>query len=160
MRRVCQSHGDEHRPVCRTCKKAVMCKGGNTTNLLVHLRDAHPDLHKDAIHGKTDTSKGTQSTLTTIIENGRLYDPKSLPAKELNLVVAYYIVKDMQPYSIVENPGFRALVSKLNPRYKLPSQKYFTQHKIPSLYTSVKESTVAQASRNRVFRCNNGFVDQ
>jgi len=24
--------GKEHRPVCRTCKKNVMCKGGNTTN--------------------------------------------------------------------------------------------------------------------------------
>ncbi len=48
----------------------------------------------------------------------------------------------MQPYSIVESPGFRALVSKLYPQYKLPLQKYFTQHKIPSLYTSVKESPV------------------
>ena len=28
---------EEHRPVCRMGKKAVMCKGGNTTNLFAHL---------------------------------------------------------------------------------------------------------------------------
>ena len=113
---------EEHRPVCRMCKKAVMCKGGNTTNLFAHLRDAHPELHKEAIQGKTDMSKGkepaaTQPTLTAIVEKGRQYDLKSLPAKELDRAVAYYIAKDMQPYSIVKSPGFRALVSKLNPRY-------------------------------------------
>ena len=42
--------GEEHRPVCRTCKKAVMCKRGNTTNLFVHLPDAHPNLHKEATY--------------------------------------------------------------------------------------------------------------
>ena len=88
-----------------------MCKGGNTTNLFVHLRDVHTDLHKEATQGKTDTSKGkepvaTQPTLTTIIEKGRQYDPKSFPVKELNCAVAYYIAKDMQPYSIVESSGF------------------------------------------------------
>ena len=34
------------------------------------------------------------------------------------------------------------LVSKLNQQYQLPLRKYFTQHEIQSLYTSVKESTV------------------
>ena len=122
-------------------------KGGTTTNLFVHLRDTHLDLHKEVTQGKTNTSKGqepaaTQHTLTAIIEKGRQYDPKSLPTKELDCVVTYYIAKDMQPYSIVTSAGFRTLVSKLNLRYKLPSQKYFTQQEIPSLYTSVKESTV------------------
>ena len=112
---------EKHRPVCRMCKKAMMCKGGITTNLFTHLRASHPEFHKEAIQGKTDMSKGkepaaTQLTLTAIIEKGRQYDPKSLPAKKLNHAVAYYIAKDMQPYSIVESPGFRALVSKLNPR--------------------------------------------
>ena len=112
--------GEEHRPVCRMCKKAVMCKGVNTTNLFVHLRDAHPNLHKEATQGKTNTSKGkepaaTQPTLTAIIEKGKQYDPKSLLVKELDHMVVYYIAKDMQPYSSVKSPGFTAIVSKLNP---------------------------------------------
>ena len=84
---------EEHRPVCRTCKKAMMCKGGNITNLSAHLRDTNPELRKEAIQGKTDMSKGkeptaTQPTLTAIVEKGRQYDPKSLPAKELNRAAA------------------------------------------------------------------------
>ena len=79
--------GEEHRLVCRTCKKAVICKGVNTTNLFVHLRDAHPNLHKEATQGKTDMSKGkqpaaTQPTLTAVIVKGRQYDLKSLLAKD------------------------------------------------------------------------------
>ena len=40
----------------------------------------------------------------------------------------------MQPYYTVERPGFKKMVSKLNPRYKLPSRKHFSQQEIPRLY--------------------------
>ena len=56
--------------------------------------------------------------------------------------MAYYLAEDMQPYYTVERPGFRKLILKLNPRYHLPSRKYFSQQEIPQLYTKVKESIV------------------
>ena len=31
-------------PICRSCKRKVVAKGGNTSNLLSHLRDHHPEL--------------------------------------------------------------------------------------------------------------------
>jgi len=119
-------------------RKPWCAKEGTPPTSLSIFKTLHSDLYKEATQGKTDTSKGnepatTQPTLTTVIEEGRKYDPKSLPAKELDRAVAYYIAKDMQPYSIVESPGFRALVCELNPQYKLPLQKYFTQHEIPEL---------------------------
>ena len=80
--------------------------------------------------------------LAVISYKGKAVWPKELASDGTWSCSCCYIAKDMQPYSIVESPGFRMLVSKLSPRYKLPSQKYFTQHEIPSLYTSVKESTV------------------
>jgi len=43
----------------------------------------------------------------------------------------------------VEQPGFRFLVSKLNPKYELPSRKHFIDHEIPLLYGEVKERVVA-----------------
>ena len=50
---------EEYRTVCRIRKKAMMCKGGNTTSLFTHIRDAHPKhQEREAIQGKTDTSKG------------------------------------------------------------------------------------------------------
>ena len=44
----------------------------------------------------------------------------------------------MQPYHTVERQGFKSMVSKLNPKYNLPSCKHFCEKEIPSLYTSVK----------------------
>ena len=41
--------GEEQKAVCRSCGKAVLAKGGNTTNLLTHLRDHHPQLHVEAM---------------------------------------------------------------------------------------------------------------
>ena len=44
----------------------------------------------------------------------------------------------MQPYHTVERQGFKSMVSKLNPKYNLPSRKHFCEKEIPSLYASVK----------------------
>ena len=48
----------------------------------------------------------------------------------------------MQPYKTVQKPGFKAMVVKLNPRYKIPSQKHFAEQEIPHLYNNIKEKTV------------------
>ena len=50
---------EEHRAVCRTCMKAIMCKGGNSRNFFTHLSDAQPE-NKEVIQGKMDRSKGKQ----------------------------------------------------------------------------------------------------
>ena len=34
------------------------------------------------------------------------------------------------------------MVSKLNPRYKIPSRKHFSEYEIPALYSLIKESKV------------------
>ena len=54
------------------------------------------------------------------------------------------MAKDMQPLNIVEKPGFTYLVSKLDPKYELPSRKYFTLQEIPRLYSEVKDDLFAK----------------
>ena len=95
---------EEERPICRTCKKAVPAKGGNTSNLLTYLRDHHPDLHAEAIPHCSHTTKATrhQPTLHDVVDKTRKYDPKSSRAQVLNKAVAYYIAKDMQSLYTVE----------------------------------------------------------
>jgi len=34
-------------PLCKRCYKTCLAKGGNTSNLAKHLKDKHPDLHKE-----------------------------------------------------------------------------------------------------------------
>ena len=40
--------------------------------------------------------------------------------------ITTFIAKDLHPYSVVENQGFRAVLHTLEPRYSDPSQRYFT----------------------------------
>ena len=42
----------------------------------------------------------------------------------------------------VERPGFKHLVTKLNPRYELPSRKHFSEYELPKLYNHVRDSIV------------------
>ena len=38
---------DDGFPICRKCGKKVSAKGGNTSNLMAHLRDNHPLLYRE-----------------------------------------------------------------------------------------------------------------
>ena len=49
------------------------------------------------------------------------------------------LAKDMLPLSTVDKPGFWAMLSKLNPRYDLPTRSYFSRIAIPALYHEVHE---------------------
>ena len=40
---------EEHQPVCHKCKKSVPVKGGNTSNLMSHLKEHHSDLYVEAL---------------------------------------------------------------------------------------------------------------
>ena len=131
----------EDSPICKTCKKAVLAKGGNTSNLLTHLHDHHPDLYSEVTSSNSRAAK-RQPTLQEVVDKSKGYDPKSSRAQELNRAVAYCIAKDMHPLCTVERPGFQHLVSKLDPRYVLPSRKYFTQQEIPRLYCEVRDNVV------------------
>ena len=67
----------EDKPVCRSCQKTVLAKGGNTTNLLTHLRDHHPDLYVEAAPSSSRATSRRQPTLQEVVTKGKAYDPKS-----------------------------------------------------------------------------------
>ena len=48
------------------------------------------------------------------------------------------IARDCQPFSVVDDVGFRNLVAELNPRYELKSQKFFQAAKLDDTYERVK----------------------
>ncbi|CAM4722262.1 unnamed protein product [Leuciscus chuanchicus] len=47
------------------------------------------------------------------------------------------IALDDQPFSIVEDRGFRRLIEHIEPRYSLPSRRYFSDVSLPALYEVV-----------------------
>ena len=58
--------GEANYPMCRSRVKSVPAKGGNTTNLLTHLRDHHPDLYAEA---SMKVAKKSATTASSANEN-------------------------------------------------------------------------------------------
>ena len=64
-------------------------------------------------------------------------DPRALCIhKKIGEVIAV----DNQPFSLVEDIGFTCLLHTLEPRYKLPTWKYFSETVIPSMVATVHDS--------------------
>ena len=117
----------------------------NTSNLYSHLKKHHL-IEYQAVRPKRNDKgklrKGLVKYNRTIEESFKLATKlrsDSREHKELKKTVTYYLAKDMRPAYSVELPGFRSMVSKLNPRYCLPGRNYFSRTGIPTLYNKVRE---------------------
>lgn len=49
-------------------------------------------------------------------------------------MIGRMIALDNQPFSIVEDDGFKRLINYLEPRYEIPNRTYFSRTFIPDLY--------------------------
>ena len=77
-------------------------------------------------------------------------------AKRITKSIGRFIALDLRPYSVVENVGFRGMVHSLEPRYEIPSRRYFTNKAIPTLYSETKSNvldTLMEAGRVAI-TCN------
>ena len=60
-------------------------------------------------------------------------------AKFIHIKIAEMIALDCQPYSVVDDGGFKALVHALELKYQIPSQRYFCEIVIPSIMHMMQE---------------------
>lgn len=137
---------DDGTAVCRSCRKNVTAKHGNTSNLLAHLRIHHGRLHAEVTgamkRGKQPAEPGkrpaSQPTLTEVVDTAQSYEKKGKKWKELTESVTYFLAKDGQPMYTVEKTGFQQMLKTFDARYKLPSRKYFSGTAIPSMYSTLR----------------------
>ncbi|XP_017836262.1 zinc finger BED domain-containing protein 1-like [Drosophila busckii] len=54
-------------------------------------------------------------------------------------MVMRMISKDVQPFSVVEDSGFKDLITKLDPRYKLPSPAHLRNVVLPAQYEELRK---------------------
>lgn len=137
--------------ICRRCKRRVQARGGNTSNLLSHLRTHHPLQHSEVVQaqkGKKRKAVPQCENIDSMLKQAQKYDRKSKRWQEITDAVTFCIAKDMLPLYSVEKQGFRRLIELLDPRYDTPSSKYFSQTAIPKLYGQTREriATVVQGA--------------
>ncbi|XP_069106896.1 E3 SUMO-protein ligase ZBED1-like [Argopecten irradians] len=139
---------DKTRVGCRLCR-AILKYSGNTTNLTDHIRRKHPSINinktKSEIFKESCMPDASCSQTTTpnrpnvIAFFGKKLESTSSRSKAITDSITHFIVKDLRPYSVVENTGFKHMLSVLEPRYRVPSRQYFSENAVPELYNSVKE---------------------
>lgn len=143
---------------CNDCKENVS-RGGkttktfNTSNLVTHLKK-HPDLYADYITRKKQYDEEAESTAavrpsTSISSNTkqvtldesynriRIWDINDRRAQRVHQKVGEMMAIDMQPFSVVTDEGFKSLLHTLEPRYILPSRRYFTDTVLTRIHKGV-----------------------
>ncbi|CAH1104318.1 unnamed protein product [Psylliodes chrysocephalus] len=85
-----------------------------------------------------DLKKIKQHTLKKFMEIKNYYNPGDLRQRELDQCLVKMICMDMQPFNIVNDPGFKMFCNKIDPRYKLPACTTLKRNMVPELYDSLK----------------------
>ncbi|XP_051973794.1 E3 SUMO-protein ligase ZBED1-like [Xyrauchen texanus] len=125
---------DKSKAICKACQMEVKyC--GNTTNLRNHMMRHHQDiiLSKPATGPQQMTLKKTLQLPTN-----------SARSVKITEAIAGFICKDMRPYSVVENVGFRRLMKVMEPNYVIVSRKRLSEEVIPNMYQTVKDGVMCK----------------
>ena len=95
------------------------------------MRDTNPELRDK----QQPVANASQRTIEQVV--ARL-QPNSERAKRITKSIASFIALDLRLHSVVENVGFQMMVFTVEPRYKIPSRRYFTDIAIQMLCSETK----------------------
>ena len=126
---------DKTATVCKHCATRVAYASGNTSNMMNHLRRHHPSVSVDS------TKKRDSGTKVQILLSEAFKQPLhagSDRAKSITKALGGFIAKDMQPFSVVEDAGFRHMIKVLESRYNILSRKHFSNTVITELYEQTR----------------------
>ena len=101
----------------------------------------YEELRSDEQQGSSTKGKGAQLRQLTLAEAEELHKPWDINdqrAKRIHVKIGEMIARDCQPYSVVEDAGFKSLVHVLEPRYHIPSRKYFRETVIPGIVKTIE----------------------
>ncbi|KAH6946485.1 hypothetical protein HPB50_013722 [Hyalomma asiaticum] len=130
---------------CLKCHSILKTPTGTTTTLATHLK-RHPDVFV-AYEKERCARKSVKSTAKPDVQQPSVADrfkPKlkhtAPKAQQMTKAIAGFIVRGMHSYSVVEEPGFVAVMNAAMPEYVVPSWTTFSRAIIPELYASKKQN--------------------
>ncbi|CAG9789608.1 unnamed protein product [Diatraea saccharalis] len=108
------------------------------------------DPSKVEVPGPSPTTKQKQLTLRETTERKLLWDINDSRSKTYHYLIGEMIAIDNEPFAVVERVGFKRLMEKAVPQYKMPSRTYMTENVIPDIYdrihTKIKSSILQAAA--------------
>lgn len=135
---------DEKLVKCKVCGK-ILKTGGGTSNMLSHLTRKHPQ----AILETTTTSQQPAPTASSQQTPGEpiislqqtkiQMVPLAKNTKKIDEQLTLMCATDFQPFTVVEDYGFRNFVEALNPNYQIPTRAKIRYEILPELYKKAKK---------------------
>lgn len=152
---------------CRLCKASISYRAGSTNNLHRHLRTMHPTEQLEEVRQAREPVSTQGASVSTVAAAAASSPPRPTPQQpratqssimqfmsltpsrqnSIDDELAKMVALDFQPFSIVEDEGFRNYSHALNPMYTLPSRKTLSQKIIPGLYEATRESLQERVKR-------------
>lgn len=95
------------------------------------------ELTPNPVSKEKETSAVDSQSHTKVLKQPKITSIKKFSAKDqasIDQQLLKLFICDFQPFSIVEDSGFRAFVHALNPYYVLPNRKKISNYFIPAMY--------------------------
>ena len=138
---------------CLTCNTRIS-RGGKTTksfntmNMIDHLQNKYPVEYRDYEEKKKlrelkEQKERQQPTMEETRARVKVWDINNPKAARIHRKIAEMMTLDYQPLSVVTDVGFTSLLQTIEPRYKMPSRKYFTDN----VLSKIKESIDAKLAQ-------------
>ena len=155
---------DDVKAQCTHCSAKIV-RGSNskafgTSSLFSHLRAKCPDMCRqleeeksaalaqssDEPHTKKSKIALETPTISAFLEKNRPLQKDSDRARSIDKAIAYMIALDEQLFTVVENPGFKHLISVVEPRYEMRSRKFYAVNIMPEVYDSLQRKMLDKLS--------------
>ncbi|KAL7725349.1 hypothetical protein ACLKA6_009766 [Drosophila palustris] len=117
---------------CKLCKRIVKT-AGNTSNMAAHMKNNHKSVVVDITQISPSPPSSNQSptvippspqlmqpSIEDAISAVQAYSAGGSKAEQLDKVPPYWIVRNEQPFSMVEEEGFKWFCSHAFPKYRPP----------------------------------------
>ena len=159
---VCENESIAECKICKAnIKRGSMPKTFSTTPLHRHMNSKHKLFYtrvKEEAGNAEKTAEPPKPVLkeiklealkkqTTLFESfstKKLFDINDPKAKIIHQKILNMIALDNQPFTLTEDRGFIELMAHLQPKYMIPSRKYFTETMLPMSYKALQEAVMKE----------------
>lgn len=124
---------------CNRCSARIQTPSGSTTSLVNHLK-RHSLVYAE-FKKKHEAKKAEQPRIDKFATKRQL--PRAR-REALDVKVARMVALDYQPYSVVEDRGFRELLAEAVPDYCPPSRTTLSRTLIPKLFHDTRSAVQAE----------------
>ncbi|XP_072401153.1 E3 SUMO-protein ligase ZBED1-like [Diabrotica undecimpunctata] len=150
----------ESKAKCGHCNKIISFRGGATGNLSRHMKSMHKAISIEMATYRHQTEdeeemedrvvswkKKKVLTHSQAVITSFACRPLSVnKSKQLDEQLIRVIVKEFQPFRVVEDPEFKKFIQMLNPNYNIPDRATISNSLIPQIYNNIKDVVLKKLS--------------